>query len=80
MGMSHRSIGAQIQEVERELALRERVYGRETNQKKCSENDEHMTRMIAVLHTLQWLQTNEAKIRKGLSPLVEPGTNHMEPG
>lgn len=78
--MSQRSIGAQIQEVERELALRERVYGREANQKKQSENEEHMLRMRCVLGTLRWLQANEAKIKEALAPKVEPGTNHTEPG
>lgn len=78
--MTPRSVGAQIQEVERELALRERVYARETNQKKRSENDEHMTRMVAVLHTLQWLLKHETRIRAHLAPTVEPGTNVTEPG
>lgn len=66
--MSQRSIGAQVQEVERELAFRERVYGRETNAKKRNENEEHMLRMQCVLATLKWLQANEAKIRAALDP------------
>jgi hypothetical protein len=58
MGLS-RSLVAQIQEVERELALRERVYARETNNRKRNENEEHMARMVAVLHTLQRLQRGD---------------------
>lgn len=78
--MTPRSIGAQIQEVERELALRERVYSRETSQKKQSENEEHMLRMRCVLETLQWLLKHETRIRAHLAPKVEPGTNMTEPG
>lgn len=67
MGVNQRSIGAQIQEVERELAFRERVYGREVNQKKQSENEEHMLRMQCVLATLKWLQENETQIKEHFS-------------
>lgn len=62
-----RTLVAQIQEVERELALRERVYSRETNPAKGSENVEHMLRMECVLRTLRWLQTNEVKIKAMLT-------------
>lgn len=61
-----RSLGAQIQEVQRELALRERVYGRAAPNKR-GENEEHMARMKAVLRTLLWLQKNETKIRAHLA-------------
>jgi hypothetical protein len=55
-----RSLTAQIQEVEREIALRERVYSRETNHRKRNENEEHMLRMRAVLETLKQLKASDA--------------------
>jgi hypothetical protein len=63
MGVT-RSLIAQIQEVERELALRERVYRRETNARKQNENAEHMLRMQCVLATLKRLQQAEPEVRK----------------
>lgn len=50
-----RSLVAQIQEVERELELRRRLYSRETSVRKQSENAEHLIRMEAVLETLKTL-------------------------
>lgn len=55
----------QIAEVERELALRSRVYPGLVAKKKMrqGEADEHTRRMQAVLATLRWLQKNEASIK-----------------
>jgi len=80
MSAPTRSLIAQIQEVERELAFRERVYervyGRETNQKNQSENVEHMLRMQCVLATLKWLEKNEIKIR-ALLGLMDDATKEV---
>ena len=79
-----RSLSAQIQEVERELALRERVYSRETNPAKGSENAEHMLRMECVLRTLRWVQKNEARIKAALTPpeqkMIEERDAASDPG
>lgn len=80
MSVVQRSIGAQIQEVERELALRERVYSRETNPKKGTENAEHMIRMECVLRTLRWLQTNEVRIKALLAPPDGPNEEAIQKG
>lgn len=59
------SLNQQIEEVERELTLRERVYPHQIASRKMRQSvaDFHMERMRAVLFTLQWLQQNEAIIR-----------------
>ena len=75
-----RSLAAQIQEVEYELEMRERVYGRVSDPRARRENEEHMTRMKAVLKTLRWLQKNEARVRAVVEAGVEPGTSVTEPG
>jgi hypothetical protein len=62
--MAKRSLVAQVQEVERELAMRRSVYARETKPKKQAENEEHLARMEAVLESLKWLQQHEGKIRR----------------
>ncbi len=64
------SIIAQIQEVEREIALRVKVYPREVASRKMRQAvaDMHLDRMRAVLRTLQWLQQNEAKIKADSLP------------
>lgn len=71
----HRSLSAQIEEVEYELEMRARVYGRSPKR----ENVEHMLRMRCVLRTLQWLKAREPQI-KHLMSSVEPGTSQTEPG
>jgi hypothetical protein len=59
------SLAQQIEEVEREIKLRESVfqsYGR-SGKMRSSEVEFHIARMKAVLTTLRWLQANEATIR-----------------
>lgn len=55
----------QIAEVERELALRDRVYPQMVASGKMSEEEAatHRGRMQGVLNTLLWLQKNEDAIR-----------------
>ena len=62
------SIGAQIEEVERELGERKRVYANLVASRKMRQSiaDFQMARMEAVLATLQWLQANELDIRAGV--------------
>jgi hypothetical protein len=64
------SIVAQIAEVEREIAMRYKVYPNwVANAKmKQSEADYYMGRMQAVLKTLQWLQKNESRIKEKTRP------------
>src|SRR5260370_18627451 len=59
------SLAAQIEEIEREIELRIRVYPRliSKGEMRKSVADYHMERMRAVLHTLEWLQKNEARIK-----------------
>lgn len=59
------SIAQQIEEIEREIALRQRVYPNQvrTGKMRQSVADYHMQRIDAVLKTLLWLQANEARIR-----------------
>lgn len=59
------SIGAQIEEAEREIRLREGVYQRQVSSGKMRQSvaDMHLERMRAILRTLQWLQANEETIR-----------------
>lgn len=59
------SLGQQIEEVRREIAMRERVYPLMVAKHSIrqSEADYFMGRMRAVLATLLWLQKNEATIK-----------------
>lgn len=59
------SLGQQIEEVRREIAMRERVYPHQVAKHSIrqSEADYFMGRIRAVLATLIWLQTNEASIK-----------------
>lgn len=59
------SLAQQIEEVERELELRRRVYPHQVarGQMRQSIADYHMARMQAVLRTLQWLRANEDAIK-----------------
>lgn len=65
MGERKISIDQQIEEVEREIKLREGVYPRQVTSGKMRQSvaDFHIERMTAVLRTLQWLRENEEKIR-----------------
>ena len=58
------SIGAQIEEVQREIGLRHGVYPRLVSGGKMRQSvaDMHLERMEAVLKTLQWVEAN----REGL--------------
>lgn len=59
------SIRQQIEEVEREIALRANVYPRMVSSGKMRESvaEFHTERIKAVLATLQWLQQNEPAIK-----------------
>lgn len=65
----HRSLTAQIQEVDRELAMRRRVYPHRVASRRMreSEADEHCLRLECVRATLQWLQKHEARIKAALA-------------
>jgi hypothetical protein len=58
------SINQQIEEVQRELGQRERVYPRlvASGKLKASHADYQVQRMQAVLKTLQWVQANRDKL------------------
>jgi hypothetical protein len=64
------SITAQIEEVEREIALRERVYPRQVLSGKMRQSvaDMHMDRMKQIAATLQWLRDNEDAVRAAITP------------
>jgi hypothetical protein len=63
-----RTLTAQIQEVERELAMRRRVYPNEVSRRRMreSEADEHLLRLECVLETLRWLDANRDRIKAAL--------------
>jgi hypothetical protein len=63
------SIGQQIEEVQRELVQREKVYPRlvTAGKLKRSHAEYQTERMRAVLATLQWLSDNEAAIKDSLA-------------
>jgi hypothetical protein len=63
------SLAQQIEEVEREIKLREsayRSYGR-TGSMRTSEAEFHIARMKAVLTTLRWLQAHEATVKAAVT-------------
>jgi len=62
--MTDYSIGQQIEEVEREIAMREDVYKRRYIGRDKSKGEFFMARMRAVLKTLQWLQDKELLIKQ----------------
>jgi hypothetical protein len=59
--MIHRSLSAQIAEVEREIAMRKRVYPRQVSKRmmKQGEADEHLLLMENVLVSLRTLEITE---------------------
>jgi len=67
--MTKISINQQIDEVERELLYRQDVYARLVSSGKLRQSvaDFQLDRMKAVLKTLQWLQTNEVRIKELLA-------------
>lgn len=62
------SLAQQIQEVERELDQRSKVYPRLVSKggMRQSEADYHTARMNAVLNTLRWIRKHEARVRAQL--------------
>lgn len=60
------SLNQQIEEVERELEYRSKVYPRlyDAGKLQRSKGEYFELRMRAVLQTLNWLKTNEAEIRE----------------
>src|SRR5579863_1305956 len=69
--MTDFSIGQQIEEVEREIALREDVYKRKYTGRDKSRGEFHLARMRAVLKTLKWLRDNETDVRGYVIAKVE---------
>ena len=67
------SLGAQLEEVDRELEQRRRVYPRlvAKGEMRQSIADEHVRRMVAVRATLAWLQENEATIKERLRNVTD---------
>ncbi len=59
------SISQQIEEVEREIALRRDVYARSVaaGRMRQSVADYHLGRMQAALDTLRWVQKHSAELR-----------------
>jgi len=59
------SLRQQIEEVEREIALREKVYPHQIRSGKMRQSiaDYHLERMRSVLHTLLWLAEHESTIK-----------------
>lgn len=62
------SLSQQIEEVDRELALRKNVYARNVASGKMRQSiaDYHTNRMEAVKRTLEWLAENEAAVRAAI--------------
>jgi hypothetical protein len=59
------SLAQQIEEVQRELGLRENVYARLVikGEMRQAVADYHLERMQAALKSLKWLQRHETKIK-----------------
>ena len=59
------SLGAQIEEIDREIRLRQGVYPRQIANGSMRESvaKEHMARLEAARATLAWLLTNETAVR-----------------
>ena len=63
-------LARQIEEVERELALRAMVYPRlvAKGEMRSVVADDHVAQLSAVLATLRWLARNEARIKEKVGP------------
>ena len=75
------SLAQQIEEVEREIKLRESVfqcYGR-SGKMRSSEVEFHIARMKAVLTTLRWLHANDATIRTAVTNARDHAENRAAP-
>lgn len=57
------SLAQQIEEVQREIAMREDVYKRKYSGRDQSRGEFHLARMRAVLKTLEWLREHETDVR-----------------
>ncbi|WP_298815440.1 hypothetical protein [uncultured Roseibium sp.] len=64
-----RTIHAQIEEVQRELDQRARVYPGLVRKGRMRQGqaDEHVLRMNCVLKTLEWLRDHQAAIRSAVA-------------
>ena len=60
--MADFSINQQIEEVEREIAIREDVYQRKYIGRDQSRGEFHLARMRAVLRTLEWSRDNREAV------------------
>jgi hypothetical protein len=62
------SLNQQIEEVAREIEMRERVYPHLVSSGKMRQShaDYHQARLRAVLKTLQWLAANEKTIKQAI--------------
>src|SRR5262245_61805311 len=70
--MAHKhSLGLQIKEIDREIALRRSVYPGLVHKRKMTQSvaDMHVEIMGAAKRSLEWLQTNEAEIRPYIEAL-----------
>lgn len=67
------SLTRQIQEVDRELALRAKVYPNQvaSGRMRQAEEDYHVESLKAVRETLRWLQENEATVRAAVKAKKE---------
>ena len=67
--MTKFSISQQIEEIEREITLRERVYPNQvrTGAMRQSVADYHMNRIKAAKASLEWLRANETAVRAFVS-------------
>jgi len=65
--MQRVSLPQQIEEVEREIAMREDVYKRKYAGRDASRGEFHLNRMRAVLQSLRWLADNELLIKQRLA-------------
>jgi hypothetical protein len=72
------TLNQQIEEVERELAMRRQVYPNLKGSK--AQKDYQMLRMEAVHKTLRWLRENEALIKGMLSKIAEEEAEAREAG
>ena len=61
------SLAQQIEEVDREIAMREDVYKRKYTGRDQSRGEFHLTRMRAVRLTLAWLAENELTVKQRLA-------------
>ena len=64
-----RTLRAQIEEVEYEIAMRRKVYPGLVARGRIrqAEADEHVLRLECALDTLRWVQKNEAVIKYAMS-------------